>query len=49
MMEQDQTKLNFPVNNDSIDLKELIKLLWGGKKPIILISFVCALFSIFIA
>ena len=49
MMEQDQTKLNFPVNSDSIDLKELIKLLWGGKKPIILISFVCALFSIFIA
>jgi LPS O-antigen subunit length determinant protein (WzzB/FepE family) len=48
-MEQDQTNQNYPVKNDSIDLKELINLLWGGKKPIMLITFVCAFCSIFYA
>ena len=49
MKEQDQTNQNPPFQDDSVDLKELFNLLWGGKKLIILITSIFALCSVFYA
>ena len=32
MIEQDQTKINYSFQDDSIDFKELLNLIWDGKK-----------------
>ena len=49
MIEQDQTKINYSFQDDSIDFKELLNLIWDGKKLIILITAVVALGSVLIA
>ena len=45
-MEEDKTYKNNPLTDDSIDLKELFSLLWGGRKLIISIAVVFAFFSV---
>ena len=45
-MEEDKTYKNHPLTDDSIDLKELFSLLWGGRKLIILMAVVFAFFSV---
>ena len=48
-MEEDKTYKKNPLTDDSIDLKELFSLLWGGKKLIILITAVFAFCSVLYA
>ena len=45
-MEEDKTDKNHPLTDDSIDLKELFSLLWGGRKLIIMMAVVFAFFSV---
>ena len=49
MIEQDQSNKNYSFQDDSIDFKELLNLIWDGKKLIILITAVFALCSVLVA
>jgi len=49
MIEQDQTNKNYSFQDDSIDFKELLNLIWEGKKLIIIVTAVAALGSVLIA
>ena len=49
MIEQDQSNKNYSFQDDSIDFKELLNLIWDGKKLIILITAVFALCSVLLA
>ena len=49
MIEQDQTNKNYSFQDDSIDFKELLNLMWEGKKLIILITAIAAFGSVLIS
>lgn len=46
MTESDQTNPNYPSQDDTINLRELFSLLWGGRKLIIIITSVFTLCSL---